>query len=192
MTFVYDRMAYDVERLKELKQTAYEDMTADEKAEYNASKGAYNYTDLNRVEGDVADIAPTFAGASAELLAYAINLGITLDKTTNVPFDADAFSDLTIKTDWDAEDVPTKADLTRYINNALLVAKAIPVAVSGSLPDGINKLTYEGANALERYMEAVWNAYPGTMTEAKAKMDRSAAWTTSGALNCGQLNCGMY
>ena len=50
-TLITDRAAADLENLRALLSTPMEDWTAEQMAQFNqaASKGAYNYTDLNRV-----------------------------------------------------------------------------------------------------------------------------------------------
>lgn len=59
-----------------------------------ATKGAYNYSDMNRVERATAEIAEI--------------LGITL----------------TTKTDWSKWDLPKKSDLNRYLNNIRVIRDA--------------------------------------------------------------------
>ena len=90
------------------------------------TKGAYNYSDLNRVERVVAEISD-IAGLN-----------------------------LTTKTDWAMWDVPTVADMERYLNNI----KVIRAAFSGneySLPDNMNELTYSSANNIEKVLlNALW------------------------------------
>lgn len=50
-TLVTDRSASDLELLRDLLSTPMSDWTAEQLAKFNLakSKGAYNYTDLNRV-----------------------------------------------------------------------------------------------------------------------------------------------
>ena len=50
-TLITDRSPADLELLRDMLATPLEDWTAEQLAEFNqaASKGAYNYTDLNRV-----------------------------------------------------------------------------------------------------------------------------------------------
>ena len=57
----------------------------------DATKGAYNFSDLNRVERAVAEIA--------EILAVSVDT----------------------KTDWNVWDTPTKSDLARYLSNVRLL-----------------------------------------------------------------------
>lgn len=59
------------------------------------TKGAYNYSDLNRVERTVSE--------------FSAQLGLNL----------------TTKTDWTMWDVPTHADMERYFNNVFVIRNAI-------------------------------------------------------------------
>ena len=62
-----------------------------------ATKGAYNYSDLNRVERAVAEISE--------------ELGL----------------DLVTKTDWGMWGIPRSADMERYLNNIRVIRSALPV-----------------------------------------------------------------
>ena len=58
MNLITDRTTQDVNRVKFLAAKAWQDMTEAERAEWlSPMKGAYNYTDLNRVEEAVAFVA---------------------------------------------------------------------------------------------------------------------------------------
>ena len=56
---ITDRTQYHVTLLNRLRKKAWSSMTASEQAAWygDAAKGAYNYTDLNRVETAVKEIA---------------------------------------------------------------------------------------------------------------------------------------
>ena len=86
------------------------------------TKGAYNYSDLNRVERAVAEIS-----ALARL-------------------------NLTTKVDWTMWDIPTAADMTRYLSNIRAIktysASSIP------LPASMNNLLYTDANNIELILTA--------------------------------------
>ena len=84
------------------------------------TKGAYNYSDLNRVERAVKEISDTR------------RLG------------------LTTKTDWTMWDIPRKSDMKRYLDNIKTIAFVIGSDIE--LPDSMDKLTYEGANNIEKVL----------------------------------------
>ena len=96
-----------------------------------ATKGAYNYSDLNRVERAVAEISD-LAG-----------LG------------------LTTKTDWKMWDIPTASDMSRYLANiasirALVADDTVPIA-----PASMNNLTYSEANNIELILSAAYASLTG-------------------------------
>lgn len=95
-----------------------------------ATKGAYNYSDLNRVERAVAEISD-LAG-----------LG------------------LITKTDWKMWDIPTESDMNRYINNILVVYRSIPEKTNVPLPPAtMNNITYIEANNIEIILNAAYAAH---------------------------------
>lgn len=93
MEFITNRTQHNVDTLTRLRRKGWQNLSATERAEYlgNAALGAYNYTDLNRVESAVASISSTK------------NLG------------------LVTKTNWDAWDTPTQSDMERYLGNVVAI-----------------------------------------------------------------------
>jgi hypothetical protein len=103
----------------------WNNMTAYEQTVWygEATKGAYNYTDLNRVESAVAELAVLF--------------------------------DLTLKTktNWSMWDVPTTADMTRYLGNVAKIREhCSSVPNLPAIPSSMNKLTYKSANNIEKIL----------------------------------------
>lgn len=90
-----------------------------------ATKGAYNYSDLNRVERTVEELS----------VLYGLNLET--------------------KTDWDLWDIPTKAEMVRYITNIKRIRQATlrPNDIAAA-PDGMNGLNFSDANNIERILIA--------------------------------------
>lgn len=89
-------------------------------------KGSYNYTDLNRVERAVKE------------LATELNL------------------DLTTKTDWTAWDIPKQADMERYIYNIVTLRTVGAVGLAAPLPPSqMKNLDYSAANNIEKILQFV-------------------------------------
>ena len=129
MEFITDRSYSHVARLKKLRSIGWKNMTDSQKAEYTgyASKGAYNYTDLNRVESAVAELSKI--------------LGLTLSTRTT----------------WNMRGAPYQADMRRYLNNVKAIRDACPGNIEfPPLPDSMDKLTIEGANNIEKVLELVY------------------------------------
>ena len=126
---ITDRTAADVARWQELRDKGFAAMTAAERTQWLGNmRGAYNYTDLNRVEGAVAYLAQKLTA-----LGY--------------PFSP------TVKLNWSREDVPTKADMLRYFGNVASLRTQLPV-YSGisAAPVAGDSMDYSTANELEKVL----------------------------------------
>lgn len=130
LNLITDRTYAHVELLKKLNKKPYKDMTKDERNSWmsgEAAKGAYNYTDLNRVESAVAEIAA--------------KMGLNL----------------TTKTDWTIADIPDQVDMSRYLGNVVAIRDACPGGDEfPTLPDDMSGLDYRGANNIERVLEIAY------------------------------------
>ena len=92
-----------------------------------ATKGAYNYSDLNRVERAVAELSDM------------LGLG------------------LVTKTDWGMWDIPTASEMERYLNNVAVLRERVADDENvPTLPTSMNNLTYTGANNIELVLSAVY------------------------------------
>lgn len=97
-----------------------------------ATKGAYNYSDLNRVERAVEEIAE-LAGLS-----------------------------LVTKTNWTMWDIPTTDDMLRYLNNIRALRGLIAdVSAVPEVPTTMNNLTYTTANNIEKIILAAYATVGG-------------------------------
>ena len=126
---ITDRTGQDVDRVKFLAEKAWQDMTAEERAEWiSPMKGSYNYTDFNRVEEAVAYVA-------GRLMEYSY------------------FSFQPFARSWSADEIPNENDLTRYFDNVAEVRRAISVwANTPDAPSNINDFGVTEANALEQIL----------------------------------------
>lgn len=127
---ITDRTAQDVDRVKVLAAKAWQDMTAEEQAEWMSPlKGAYNYTDLNRV------------GAA---------LNYVRDRLSEVGhIQADVF---TAREDWDQGEIPTVAEMSDYLGYVSVIRGALAqFATTPDVPD-VNALDYSAANDIEQIL----------------------------------------
>lgn len=132
LNLITDRTRADVERAIDLSVKGLLDMTADELAEFYAGmKGAYNATDLNRVESAVQYIANRLPIAGKSL-------------------------NLDVKTLWEIKDVPIRSEMERYLGNVRKL-REIFVVPDGTpdVPIDMNRLTYEEANNIEKILLVV-------------------------------------
>lgn len=122
VNLITDRTQAHVDLRNRLAKKGWAKMTASEREIWlsgDATKGAYNYTDLNRVESAVA-----------ELSEY-MGLG------------------LITKTDWNNWDIPMTSDMNRYYGNVKTIINAFPDVGFPELPYNMQNLTYETANNIE-------------------------------------------
>lgn len=128
LSLITDRTAEDVARWQELKNKGLVNMSAAELAEWTNSKGAYNYTDMNRVE------------AAVFMIVAKLN-------------DIDIPVDVTTKSDWKRKDIPSVSDLTRYLGNvAKLRSSSSGLHMAPELPASMVRLDYAGANSIEEVL----------------------------------------
>ena len=120
-TLVYDRTQADVERVFTLKNKILTGgltaLSVEEKAEYMAGmKGAYNYTDMNRVGQAVEYIADRMTSLPEELAAYRAEKGVADDPIYLVPYNPSSVV-VSAKTDWAMGDTPTQSLVAAFLNN---------------------------------------------------------------------------
>ena len=129
MELITDRTLADVTRAQQFRSKGWNNLTVAEQAEWSAGlKGAYNYTDLNRVESAVATLRAKLAAEG-----YPIEL-----EATRV---------------WTKADIPTVADMERYLANVRAIRKGWEVkATTPQVPGTMAGLNYEGANAIEQVL----------------------------------------
>ncbi len=131
LQLVTDRTEADVEYVKTLTGLGIENWTSEELTQFlEGLKGAYNNTDLNRVESAVQYVFNRF-----------------VDNGYDYPVPA-------IKNTWQITEIMYSDEATRYLDNIRLLRNFITV------PDGtpevvatLSFLTYEEANNLERILE---------------------------------------
>ena len=126
---ITDRSANDVALWRELRNKGWGQMTAAERAAWaQPMKGAYNYTDLNRV------------GAA---LNYVRN---RLVEYGYLPENA-----FTARTDWRPGEIPVRADLTKYVGYVSTVRAAFArFPTTPPAPKDSGRLNYRDANAIEQ------------------------------------------
>lgn len=135
--FVYNRTQRHVDRLKLLQRKGYANLSTSEREEYHGSAalGAYNYTDINRVETAVAEIAPL----------YGLHMTTVTDRTYwSVPVMA----------------ADAHGNMTRYLNNVATI-RDVALAVDNTLefpelPGSMNYMTWEMANNIEKTLHMAY------------------------------------
>lgn len=126
---ITDRTQFDVDRAKRLSAKGWQKMTPSEQAEWSAGlKGAYNATDLNRVQAAVRYIKDRLG-----LAGYNVRLS---DQRT-----------------WTQQDAPTASDLQRYLDDISAIRNTITLLrTTPAVPESMAKFTYIKANAIEQIL----------------------------------------
>lgn len=129
---ITDRTQADVDRFAELKAKGFHNMTDEEKAEWETHlKGAYNFTDMNRVESAVEYVANRLTEAGYVVMPV-------------------------VKKNWARTDKPTLADLTRYMKNVSDIRVALATyETTPEAPTTEKRLNYQTANAIEQILTDV-------------------------------------
>lgn len=129
---ITDRTQADVERFAELQAKGWRGMTEDEKTEWETSlKGAYNHTDMNRVESAVEYVANRLTEAGYVVLPI-------------------------VRKSWTGSDKPTLDDIKRYMKNIADIRAALTIfATTPEAPTTEKRLTYQMANDMEQILKDV-------------------------------------
>ncbi len=129
LNLITDRTQADVDRVRQLAQKGFGNMTAAEKTEWlNGLKGAYNASDLNRVGAAVAYVAGRLTG-----YGYAVNVDP--------------------RQDWQVTDIPTQESMTAYLADVAALRAALTVAAgTPEVPEDMERLTWQEANNIEQIL----------------------------------------
>ncbi len=129
LNLVTDRTQTDVDYVTNLSALGWDNMTADQQAQWTLGlKGAYNYTDMNRVGNAVKYVAGRLENAGYY-----------------VPVDP--------KIDWLESDIPTESSMVRYLKDVETIRNTLTVTPNTpEVPNDMVGLTYEEANNIERIL----------------------------------------
>ena len=138
---VYDRTSEDVAEVRrllaKLDPETGDGLTAAEQAKWDAGlKGAYNYTDLNRVELAVKTLAAALTAAGYPVEVTPVLKGGKAEDR-----------------EWQEGDIVRRPQWTTYLDNVQKLRDAYyTLAETGELPAPGDKLGYAGANNIEKIL----------------------------------------
>lgn len=131
---VTDRTQSDVNRVKQIAEKIKNGTASEsELSEFNSAsmKGAYNYTDLNRVSAAMQYVAERING-----YGYVVHVSP--------------------RTDWGEEDFPTPSAMSRYLADLAVLRSTFSVLQSTpAVPADMEALTYTEANNIEKILEDI-------------------------------------
>lgn len=189
---IYDRTQADVDKVFTLKNKiltgGLSALTSEELTEYMAGmKGAYNYTDMNRVGQAVAYIAERMIALPDELAAYRAEKGVDDDPIYEVPYDPSTVV-VAAKTNWAMGDTPTQALAKAYLNNLVVLRKQLTLpAEAPVVPSTLDKLTYAVANDIEYLLYLIDRQLTEVENDLYAKIDLTvAAYAYTNLCYCGE------
>lgn len=185
LDLIWDRTQADVDRVKKLRAKGWRAMTDAERTEFLLPlKGAYNYTDLNRVEHAARQLADQLALLPLELRQYAADKQVHFGSGFDVPYEP---TEIDTKTDWTVQDIPTPTDMSRYLGNVKTLRAMLDYATA-ALPDSMERLTYTGANAIEQALERLFVAIVDFRLLKQGLIDNTAAaFLYSGEIYGGEV-----
>lgn len=185
---ITNRTKSDVSYVRALCEKGLNRMSNDEKSAFlSGLKGAYNATDLNRVESAVAFLPSFLNNLQNEINSYLASIGVAEDSLYNVPYNV-PIENLETKMDWDVFDIPYVANLERYLSNITVARGWLELpADTPNAPDSMHKFTYEKANAIEQILLAVYETALKIKTNKMMYADRAKnAWKHCGTFYSGQ------
>lgn len=126
---ITDRTQFDVDRVNTFRERGWAKLTPEERSEWESGmKGAYNCTDLNRVQSAVRYLGDRFAS-----VGYPLELSEA--KT------------------WTVQDVPTLTDLENYLADVRAIRGAITLfKTTPPTPDTMIGLNHIRANDIEQIL----------------------------------------
>lgn len=191
-TLIYDRTQEDVDKVFALKHKILTKgltaLSVEEKDEYMAGmKGAYNYTDMNRVGQAVSYIATRMTHLPEELSLYMTNKGVADDTIYHVPYNPSSIQ-VSPKTDWRMEDVPTQSQTYTFLNNIVILRKQVTLPNNApDVPSSLDYFTFKLANDIEYLLYLIDSALTKIEKDLYSKINHaSVSFAYTGILNCGE------
>lgn len=176
MELITDRTQADVTRAQELNKkihTAWDSMDASELAEWKAGlKGAYNYTDLNRVGQAVQEIADALIAMPTELEEYRKDKEVYYNEKYIVPYDPQKVS-VSPKTNWLMTDAVTAPVMAAYLKDISNLRNIFPDGCP-AVPGNMAQFTFSKANDIEKILQTVYNSAMAVKNGILSEMDKAA------------------
>lgn len=189
---IYDRTQADVDRVSTLTlkilRGGLSSLTEEEKEEYLAGmKGAYNYTDLNRVGQAVTYIASKMIELPEDLKNYMEEKQVDSESIYVLPYDP-AEVVVTPKTDWVISDIPVKSQIDTYLSNLRTLKGILELPETApEVPTSLDQLGYESANNIEELLAII----DTTLSAVESHYYDLINNTVSAFKYCGDEYCGI-
>lgn len=174
-TLITDRSALDVAEYQELRSKIINrTATVEEVNKWIAGmKACYNASDLNRVGSTVGYVVDRLNTLQQVIQDYLDALEVSPTDIFRVPFDYPIEGIIT-KTDWTRSDIPTKSEMTTYLNNITILHNMWTDENDfPEVPTNPEKLTITDANAIETLLYMIDGMIDSIEAEKKALADKA-------------------
>ena len=185
---ITDRSASDVLLAKNLIKKGFQNMTEAEKNSFlSGLKGAYNYSDVNRVETAIKYLVDTMLQIYEQNIQLAKELGVSWESIYDVPYNPEDYKNIVIKNDWKINDIFSKAYRIDFLNKIFHVLSSL-IDIPGDFPTSFDGFDYKKANIIEKSMED-FNVALADLKSNKENLitGTSKAWYYSGDLFGGEI-----
>jgi hypothetical protein len=169
---ITDRTERDVERAKALLSKPYSEWSEEERTKFeDGMKGAYNVSDLTRVGNATSFLAKYLAKIRKEIILYMDANQVAVQTAINPYIDED-IANVSVKS-WAVDEIPSASKLGAYLDAVNLVVSQMKQ--NWGTPETINKLTYRGANAIEKALISQKDKADEIEAELKDRVDRTVS-----------------
>lgn len=185
---ITDRSSSDVALAKSLIKKGFQNMTDNEKETFlSGMKGAYNYTDVNRVESVVSYLAERLVTTYEELRFISDELGVCWEEDIyGVPYDQENYKNWETKNDWSINDIFSEKERSKYLEKIINVLQSLD-SVPDNFPKTLVGLTYSGANIIESSIVVFFDALVNLKKEKETLIAGTAeSWFYSGDVYGGE------
>ena len=185
---ITDRSASDVLLAKNLIKKGFQNMTEDEKNRFlSGLKGAYNYSDVNRVETAIKYFVDTMLQIYEQDIKLAKELGVSWSSIYDVPYNPKDYESIVTKNDWKINDMFSKTYRIDFLNKIIHVLSAL-INIPDDFPTNFDRFDYKKANIIEKSLED----FNVSLTDLKSNKENliigtSKAWYYSGDLYGGEI-----
>jgi len=164
-TLITDRNQSDITEYNQLRALWYVD--ANNVLQFNGTdvqknkwlagmRACYNASDLNRVGEATKYIGDRFINFPTVLLTYIESIGVADDDIYDLPYDPHDVN-VSPKRDWTTSDVPTPAQVSRYLSDLANLKSILTLTNPPTIPADLNYLTLAEMNAIESLLLLIDN-----------------------------------
>lgn len=146
------------------------------------AKGSYNISDFSRVNSNVENLVESVKNVVDEIKNRLEEFGVASDVNYNFPFNTQI--SIVKMPEYTYNSMPTAEELTNYLANVENLANNFEI--QHNLPKTMDNLNIDGANAIEKALENVYNVINETKDSIFSKIDRTV-WEYTGDFYEGEL-----